>query len=405
MNKGILLLLLFLPSFVNGYVAQEYIDSEYILDEFCSSYIRDEFHDYLAGDNRVIISGGCYNVQQLSMKSMLKLSVPINSVMDFKLNNLYYDDLEFNEKVFNFGLSFRISDFAHLGFLANPTFYKKESDISILAGISGFNTKNQVIFTFDNFDNNYSHKDWNEHLPEPRIYTKQPYTLTVESSGYLKELAFYTIFVRRFDSSEDHFQIVENTDSFIYDYTADSALMYLSTGYRYGKKMPSVHLEGGFAFTSLIMENAMSDSLSSIFENEKRFKLSGYFTAKKNPLTAEVFGEFSSREIDSLYEKKDWLLGAGILFNWRFIDISFKQVFSNLNSLILPDSLLKDSPQSRLVLTVTYKINENTGFTARKGFETDKRDIEAGGKYFFYDKGYILFYMNFDNFLTRGRHG
>ena len=394
-----------MPLVLSAFVAEEYLDSEYLLDEFSSSYIRDEFHDFLEGENRVIVSGGCYNVQQLSMKSMLKLTVPVNSVVDFKLNNFYHDDFEFNEKIFNFGLSFRISDFASIGFLANPTFYKKESDISIVASISGFNTKNQITFTFDNFDNNYSHKDWNEHLPEPRIYEKQPYTLNLESTGKLKELAFYTLFKRRFLSSEERFHLDEEADSFIYDYTADSALMQVVTGYRYSKKISSLLFEGGAAFSALVMENGYSDSSEISREDDRRFKLSAYLTGKKNSVTGEVFGEYSRRAIESMYEKESWLAGAGVLYSWRFVDISLKQFFSQLNSIMLSDSLTKESPQSRLLLTLTYKISENAHFTARKGFETDKRDIENGGKYFFYDKAYVLFYMNFDNFLTRGRRG
>jgi len=381
---------------------QEYIDSEYLLDEYCSAYMREEFYDYIEGENRVIISGGCYNVQQLSMKSMLKVRIPVNSVVDFTLNNIYHDDFEFNEKTFNFGLLFRISDFAYAGFLANPTFYKKESDISLAAGIDGYNTKNRITFTFDNFDNNYSHKDWDEHLTEPRIYLSQPYSLKIESTGSLKELSFYTIFTRRFPSSEEHYHFDLSADSFVYDYTADSAIMSLSTGYRYGKEIMSVEAEAGFSFTSLIMRNGYRDSLLQSSEDDRRFKISGYMTAKKNSLSLEAFGDYSLRSIDTLYGKREWLLGCGAGYRWRFLDVSLKQLFSNVNSEILENSVLKDSPQSRLVLTVTYRINEKTFFTARKGFETDIRDIENGGKYFFYDKGYIMFYMNFDNFLKRG---
>jgi len=402
LNKMFLFLILFIPAILSAYVTQEYLDSEYIVDEFSSSFIRDEFHDFLTGENRVIISGGCYNVQQLSMKSMLKLLIPISSVVDFRLNQVYYDDFEFNEKIFNFGLTFRISDFAYLGFLANPTFYKKESDFSVIAGISGYNTKNTAVFTFDNFDNDYSHKDWNEILTYPRIYIKQPYSLYLESTGYLKKLSFYTLFFRRFSSSEEHYHFDASLDSFIYDYKADSAVMFLTTGYRYSKEMKKIEFEAGCAMTALLMENAYSNSSYSSDENDKRINLSGYLTGRKNNFIGEIYGQFGRRIVDSLYEKTDWLISAGTQYRWRFIDISLKQAFSNLNSVILPDSILKDSPQSRLILTLTYRINENAHFTARKGFETDKRDIENGGKYFFYDKGYIQFYMNFDNFLKRG---
>jgi len=399
--NNIFLAVFIIPVFLLAYIPAENLDSEYLLDEFSSSFDRDEFHDYLLGENKIIISGGCYNVQQLSMKSMLKISIPINSIVDFRLNNVYYDDFEFNEKIFNFGLSFRISDFAYLGFLANPTYYKKDSDISVLAGISGYNTTNKIIFTFDNFDNNYSHKDWNEHLSEPRIYLTQPYSLYIESQGNLKDVKFYTIFSRKFHSSEEHYHFDSSADSFIYEYTADSALMFLTTGYRYDSRFSSVDFEVGCAMTGLIMENGYIDSLEDIYENDKRISLSGYLTGKKNDLSGELFVQKGDRTIDSVYEKSDWLVSAGAGYRWRFIDISLKQVFSGLNSLTLPDSISKDSPQSRLLLTLTYRINENSHFTARKGFETDKRDIENGGKYFFYDKGYIQFYMNFDNFLKR----
>ena len=401
LNSMIFMVILIVSYSLNAYVAEEYLDSEYLIDEYTSSFDRDEFHNFLEGDNRVIISGGCYNVEQLSMKSMLKLSLPVNSIVDFKLNHIGYDNFEFNERIFNFGLSFRISDFASLGFLTNPTFYKKESDISIIASISGSNTDNVIIFTFDNFDNNYSHKNYNENLPEPRIYLKQPYSLYIKSTGNLQDLRFYTIFLRRFSSSEKHYYLDHSLDSFLYDYTADSALMFITTGYRIGENFKDIDFEIGCAITGFMMENGYMDSLQNIYENDERMNISGYITGMKNNFTGEIYGQIGERRVDSIYEKSDWLFSVGAKYRWGFLKMSFKQVISDIRSTIFEDSLIKESPQSRLILALTYCINEKTHFTALKGFETDIRDIKNGGKYFLYDKAYIQFYMNFDNFLKR----
>jgi len=52
-------------------------------------------------------------------------------------------------------------------------------------------------------------------------------------------------------------------------------------------------------------------------------------------------------------------------------------------------------------LSLKLKLGDNSYLIARKGFETDYRDIQKGGKFFFYDKGYVQFYSNFDPFIKR----
>jgi len=97
-----LLYFLFLPSFLFFHIIlPENYDSEYIVDQFCSDFDINIFNNFVKNENFAMISGGCYNVEQLSIKSILKLKIPLFKSLDFELKNIYYDDLNFTARYLN----------------------------------------------------------------------------------------------------------------------------------------------------------------------------------------------------------------------------------------------------------------------------------------------------------------
>lgn len=400
-KKNILLFFLFLPLFVFSYILPENYDSEYIVDQFCSDFDINIFNDFVKKENLVMISGGCYNVEQLSIKSFLKLKIPLFKSLDFELQNFYYDDFEFHSKIFEYGLTYRFKDFFCLGFLANPTFYKKDSDLTFHLDFNGFNTKNRISFTLENFDNNYSHKNWNEKfLPYPRIYETNPYIFTLHSSGNIKDVEFLTFYRKKFFTREKHYIYDDFLDSFLYDFTIDTSYDYLYSQIFYTKDKGANFLSTGFRLTLMDLSSSFFDLNDTTEEKDSRIKLSYSLSYRKGVNWMDLFYEKGYRKVEGRFEKNTDLFYVGYTFSKSIFNISGGEAISNLTREDT-DSTSYSSFQTRFILSLKLKLGKNSYLIARKGFETDYRDIQAGGRYFFYDKGYVQFYSNFDPFLKR----
>ncbi len=400
-KKYILLYFLFLPLFIFSYILPENYDSEYIVDQFCSDFDINIFNNFVKNENFAMISGGCYNVEQLSIKSILKLKIPLFKSLDFELKNIYYDDFEFHSKIFEYGLTYWFKDFFGLGFLANPTFYKKDSDLTFHLDFIGFNTKNSISFTLENFDNNYSHKNWNEEiLPYPRIYENNPYILTLFSGGNIKEVEFLTLYRKKFFTRENHYTYDEFLDSFIYNFTIDTSYDYLYSQIFYTKEKGKDFLSTGFRLTLLDLKNSFLDFNDTTEEKDSRIKLSYSLSYKNGVNWFDLFYEKGYRMVEDIFEKNTDLFFIGYTFSKGILNISGGEAISNLKRDNI-DSTSYSSFQTRFILSLKLKLGDNSYLIARKGFETDYRDIQKGGKFFFYDKGYVQFYSNFDPFIKR----
>ncbi|MEO0304406.1 MAG: hypothetical protein ABIM64_04020 [candidate division WOR-3 bacterium] len=400
-KKRIFLVFLLLPLFVFPYILPESYDSEYIVDQFCSDFDINIFNDLIKKDNFVMISGGCYNVEQLSIKSFLGLKIPLMKSLNFELFNFYYDDFEFHNKIFEYGLTYRFRDFFGLGFLANPTFYKKDSDLTFHFDFKGFNTENRFSLTLENFDNNYSHKNWNENIiDKPRIYENNPYILSLYSKGELKKIEFLTFYRKKLFTREKHYFYDEVLDSFLYTFSVDTSYDYIFSQIFYNDKKEKNLLSTGFRLTMLNLSSSFFDFTDTIEELDSRIYLSFYFSYKKNVNRLSFFYEKGYRELEQVFEKETDLLYFGYTFSKNIFDISGGQLISNIKRFD-SDTVSYNSFQTRFILSLKIRLGENSYLIARKGFETDYRDIQKGGKYFFYDKGYIQFYSNFDPFIKR----
>lgn len=402
LNKKIsFLIFLILPIFVISYILPEFYDSEYIVDQFCSDFETNIFNDLINKNNFVMISGGCYNVEQLSIKSLLSLKIPLIRSLDFELFNYYFDDFEFHNKIFEYGLTYKFKDFFGLGFYANPTFYKKDSDLTVHFDFKGFDTENRVSLTFENFDNNYSHKNWNENIiDKPRIYENYPYIFSLYSKGELKNIEFLTLYRKKFFTRENHYFYNELLDSFLYSFSVDTSYDYIFSQLFYNYKKDKNLLSTGFRLTILNLASSFFDMLDTTKEQDSRVNLSFYFSFKKNLNQLNFLYEKGYREVEQVFLKETDLLYIGYTFSKNIFDISGGQVLSNIKR-IDTDMNTYNSFQTRFVLSLKIKLGENSYFVAKKGFETDYRDIQKGGRYFFYDKGYIQFYSNFDPLIKR----
>lgn len=399
-KKRIFLVFLLLPLFVFPYILPESYDSEYIVDQFCSDFDINIFNDLIKKENFIMISGGCYNVEQLSIKSLLGLKIPLIKSLDFELINFYYDDFEFHNKIFEYGLTYRFKDFFGLGFFANPTFYKKESDLTFHFDFKGFNTENRFSLILENFDNNYSHKNWNENIIEkPRIYENNPYILSLYSKGEIKKLEFLTLYRKKLFTREKHYFYDEVLDSFLYSFSVDTRYDYIFSQIFYTDRKEQNILSTGFRLTMLNLATSLFNLTDTTEERDARIKLSFSFLYKRGVNQFDLLYEKGYREVEQFFEKETDLLFVGYTFSKNIFDISGGQVISNIKR--EDDTNSYGSFQTRFVLSLKVKLGENSYLVAKKGFETDYRDIQKGGKYFFYDKGYIQFYSNFDPFIKR----
>lgn len=400
-KKRIFFIFLLLPVFVFPYILPESYDSEYIVDQFCSDFDTKIFNDLIKKENFVMISGGCYNVEQLSIKSLLGLKVPLIKSLDFELVNFYYDDFEFHKKIFEYGLTYRFKDFFGLGFLANPTFYKKDSDLTFHFDFKGFNTENRFSLTLENFDNNYSHKNWNENIiDKPRIYENNPYILSLYSKGEIKKLEFLTFYRKKLFTREKHYIYDEILDSFLYAFSVDTNYDYIFSQIFYTDRKGKDMLSSGFRLTMLNLESSLFNLTDTTEENDVRLNLSFSFLYKRNINQLDFLYEKGYRKVEQFFEKETDLLYIGYTFSKNIFDISCGQVISNIRR-IDDDTNSYNSFQTRFILSLKMRLGENSYLVAKKGFETDYRDIQKGGRYFFYDKGYVQFYSNFDPFIKR----
>lgn len=385
---------------MSAYFAPEGYDSEVFLDEYSASFISDQLTDFMSADNSVVISGGCYNVQLLALNTAIKLNVPLNKVVSFSLNHVHLTDLEMNRTIFNYGLLFNINKYLYTGFLANPTEEKKYADISLVLGMNARNTKNVFIFTFDDFDNNYAHKEWNTRILEPRIFKKQPYSMTLMTSGEFQAMKFYSLFYRRTPSVEDHWHYEFADRQFFYDYTADSAMFFNMTRFEV-KKTGSTSLTGGVYFRTLIMENGYRDySGTDIFEDDKRFHGGISFDAERGAWTLNAEGVAGMRTVEGMHNLNYYIGFLGGTYRKDFLTIKFGEAYNYFKSDTIQNH--PDEPswvETRFIVSVVWHIADNAEFSARKGFETDMTDIKEGGMFFFYDKMYVQFHINFDPYL------
>lgn len=402
MNKNfyiLFFLILTIPIFIFPYILSEEFDSEYVIDDFCADFLNDQFNDLIFKENFIMISGGCYNIEQLAIRSLLKLKVPVSERIDFELINIYYDDFEFHPKIFEYGLTFNIKKSFSIGFLANPTFYKKDSDFTLNFDFNGFNTKNRVSFTLENFDNNYSHKNWNEKfLEKPRIYENYPFIFTFSSAGKLKDLNFFTFYRKKFYTKENHYYYsLEDT---VWDFSVDTSYDYLFTQLFFQNKKNGSGLSTGIRFKILNLLNTLYTYQDTLTENDKRFKISYFLSYQKKNHIFDLAYEKEIRDIIDILKKDSYLFSFGYNFSKDFYTISLWEIISNLER-ELTDRPDYNSFQSRILLSLKFKIKEHTYFVARKGLESDIRDIKKGGRYFWYDKMYVQFYSDFDIFFKR----
>jgi len=258
------------------------------------------------------------------------------------------------------------------------------------------------IFTFDDFDNNYAHNEWNTRILEPRIFTKQPFTMFLQTTGEFQALKYYSLFYRKTPSVEEHYHYDFDSLKFFYDYTADSATFFNMTRFELTKK-GTVDINTGVHFKTTIMENALSDSLTPInHEDDKRFHAGIFLNAgnKSWEMNSEVIG--GMRNIAGQHDLKYILGFLGATYKTNYLTVKFGEVYNYLESDTIqnaPDSLSR--VETRFLVSVVWHISEEAEFSARKGFETDLRDIAKGGRYFFYDKMYVQFHINFDPYLDK----
>lgn len=406
MNK-ILLLIISIPVLIFAYNAPEYIDTEFIVDEESVSYDECILYDFLYADNYSMISGGCYNVEWLAMSDFLKLSIPVGGPVYFTYMKMSVGRIEYDYDLFGFGLSWHINKWVNIGFLANPLFEKRESDISLNMGFQGYNTKNQLLVTMTNFDNNYAHKNNNDRYPYPRLYTSPyipfnstsyfPIDIFFTSVGYIKSMNFLFVLKTGTGFSSDYY-VFDETLGDVYTHSADSSDLFMQAGLINRSEGDGYGISNGIFLSSMIMNNAYRDSIYSNAEYDSRFNVKYAFEYSKGLFSIPLTLEYRERQVMAdtveLYRLKSLIGGLGLEFSPGNWDIELKQLFNAYRSAAVNDSL--ELTQSRLQLSVAYNFSDYAYFMVRKGFETDPADVAAGGKFFFYDKMYVQFVCNID---------
>ncbi len=407
-----LLITILFPIFVYSFMATEYMDTEFIVDECSNAFDEQHVYDFFKADNYMLISGGCYNIEYLAVNDIIKLHVPLTRNVYFDLIRIDFNSIETSYSLYGYGLNWEFNNYFNAGFLANPTHNKRESDFMMNFGFNGFNTKNDLYVILENFDNNYAHKNENGRYPFPRNYTAPyipfnttsyfPINYLFISSGYFKNNEFYMVLKNGTGFSADYYEWSETERRDIYTHSADSSALFFRAGLKNTSNIKSVQLLNRIMFTGLIMDNTFNDSINSDAEYDRRMTIGYGIELKKGIWSFPFYGEYGFRDIDNDtndIHRLDYLLGYGgfavKLGNWY---IQLVEIVNSYNTEITQvDSF--SMIQTRLQLTVEYHFNKNAVFSVIKGFETDAVDLRHGGKYFTYDKMYMQLSINFDNFF------
>jgi len=411
LNKIIFALFVFSFIAINAFTLPEATDTEYYLDNFCVSLPSYEVLRYYSADNAVLISGGCYNVEFLSVRDFVKFAIPLSSGTELLFRHVYYNTFARQLYMKGYGLNWRLNDVFSMGFLANPTFAKRQSDFTLLAGFEGRNTKTTVGLMIENFDNNYSQKYEKDVYGDLRIYTEPafplgsfivfPVNLFINTSGYFQEILFYASFARKYHSSADYYYFNES-NVLTYDYTADTAMTYLKAGVE-RKRGNDKNLTGGIFIETYRDITGIDDSLLSSQSNDVYFKSNARMYYSKSSFRLGFEAQYENRvyKIDttSRYRLHTYILYPSLNYRWNKFDIGLGEAF-NVRSTVQPSDTVNEM-HTRMILTVKYNFSPDSYFYVRKGFETDPRDVAHGGKFFFYDKMYVQFVGLFDDIFRR----
>lgn len=406
MNKYFIALI-FLPIALFAFNAPEYTNNEFIVDEKSVSFDEEIIYNFFSYNNYAMISGGCYNVEWLSMSDLIRLHIPIGKSVYFDYLNMSIGRIEGSYKLYGFGLSWHINRWFNVGFIANPLFEKRESDFALSLGFEGYNTKNMLLVSMVNFDNNYAHKNDNDRYPYPRIYTSPyipfnstsyfPIDLYFISTGYIKSIDFYFMLKTGTGFSADYY-VYADTLGDIYSHSADSSAVYMRTGMMNEGKWNGYEIINSIFLSSMVMDNGYGNSLYYSQEHDSRFT-AGYSGQWRRgiwsiPLTLEYTQRTVSSGDINQYSLGSFTGGLGLGISPGSWEIELLQIINAYESKKTDDSL--DMTQSRLQLSVKYHFSDYAYFMARKGLETDPRDLANGGRFFFYDKMYVQFACNID---------
>lgn len=416
LNKALIFILaLLMFRVLNAYTAAEYLDREMPIDEFSQSSLEHSYYNLFRAGNVLHVSGGCYNVENLIVSDYIKLNIPLNKTVSLRLFHMKDQTFEFDNQYLGYGLFFRLNDAFKAGFMASPTYLKKEADIGVAVEFSGFNTNTVAGVMFRNFDNNYSFKYYPLFIPEPRLYTypkildfgyfqEFPVNLYLMTSGEFRNIEFYSVFVNELLRKEDRFTIDSSAavpeDRFVYAYSADSSKIYSRT--YAGITFDNNYVNGrtGLKMTIISMDNkqyTLTDTIAD--ERDRRIEIGWNSVIKKNTMGIETDFTFAKREIDTLYSMQNMIYYVGYIWENNRVLLQVGEMFGDLYSKRSDYTDPFDRIETRCLVSFAYKFNEHAYMRFKKGLETDPADIRNGGRFFFYDKIYVQFHMTFDHFI------
>ncbi len=389
-------------------VVPEYHDPEYYLDLYTAHYPYYLVDNEVWRDNYFLISGGCFDIQYIFTEEQLYLRVPLSKWLAWGMRWDAYYSMEYRYSKRWFFLEFSPYNRFVPVIILNPVFQKNMSDVGMGMRYRSDNLRFYFGFFIDNFDNNYSFKFRSD--PFYPYYSVQPMAFRGYGRWFSEEEKNYL----RWDFEITNKYQMDFFAKQIYLYSADSFYSVLKLEGLYHIK--SIDLYGEFDWrvtdysyndtvdTDTIFYssedsyyNRIRTLLKSSYHLNKHFSIDGgielYRTYYKDTVNDhDLERTFYTPILGGRYS---W--DNGIILGGEFV---WFRGNSEDYSAVPFDSI--EYKQTRFILTFQYNFKVGS-ILLRKGFELDKVDIENGGTYFFYDKGYIMFSVPLDNIIREDK--
>ncbi len=404
-----MIIVFFIPMALNAIIVDtttvfpEYHDIEYFLDLFTARYPWYLTDNVVWKDNYFMINGGCFDIQYIFTEEQARFRVPLNNWLAWGMKWDAYYSMEYRLNDRFFYLEFApYNKFVPI-LILNPIFQKNQSDMGAGMRFRNDFLRFRIGMTIDNFDNNYSFKYRSD--PFYPYYATQPIVFRTDGRVFNKKTNDYLKWDIHISNpySMDFFTrrtYLYSSDSFVLSLKSEGMYHYKNTvfysEFEWNKEIFSVYQDTVETDTFVVIPQDFS-------HDRKRFLLQTYYDIDdRKTISAgiELYDIFFEDTIKSINTQRYFympMVGGKIFVTENLFTEGIFAWFRGTreyNSLPPMDSI--DYSETRFILTVQYNFTNGGKLLLRKGFELDKDDIENGGKFFFYDKGYVMFSVPLD---------